>query len=210
MTRLRINRSIGIALGFLSGAPLAYVGAWRAENPLAAGSAKKFEKPVRRGQGASGEWTTEAPGVRRHITAADIPAPFHTPSTDNGPKVVPRPEGMWPKAPEGFTVTQFATGLSGPREINTAPNGDIFVTESGAGRLKVLRDTDGDGKSDSTAVFTDGLRQPFGVAFYPLGRNPQFVYVANTDSVVRFPYNNGDTRAGGPEETIVPDLPGGG
>ena len=162
------------------------------------------------GKDALGDWTTDAPGVRRHITPADLASPYETPSVDNGPHVVGRPEGAWPKAPKGFTVEQYATGLENPRRITTAPNGDTFVIESGPGRATILRDADGDGKPETRSVFTTGLRQPFGIAFYPPGRDPRYVYIANTDSVVRFPYKNGDLKASGASETIVDDISGGG
>ena len=166
-------------------------------------------KQVLKGQAANGDWTTDAPGVRRLITPADLPPPFATQSVDRGPKMVPRPEGAWPKAPAGFKVEQFITGLNNPRVIATAPNGDIFVAESGPGRVRVLRDADNDGKPEGNTVFAQNLRQPFGIAFYPPGANPTHVYVANTDAVVRFPYQNGDKEARGALEHIV-DLSAGG
>jgi len=162
------------------------------------------------GTAAQGDWRTDAPGVRRHITVEDLPPPHDTPSVDNGAPMIGRPEGAWPKAPAGFKVELFADQLSNPRKIVTAPNGDLFVAESGANRVKILRAADGAGKAETISVFTDGLRQPFGIAFYPAGPNPKYVYIANTDSVVRFPYQNGNLTATGPAETIVPDLPGGG
>lgn len=64
------------------------------------------------GKDALGDWTTDAPGVRRKITVADLATPYDTPSANNFPRVAPRPEGAWPKAPEGFEVTQFAAGLT--------------------------------------------------------------------------------------------------
>ena len=157
-----------------------------------------------------GGWSTDAPGVRRHLTVSDLPAPHDTPSVDNGAHGVGRPEGAWPQAPKGFKVEQFAQDLSNPRKIVTAPNGDLFVAESGANRVKILRAPDGAGKVQTDSIFADDLRQPFGIAFYPAGPNPQYVYVANTDSVVRFPYHNGDLKATGAAEMIVPDIPGGG
>ena len=90
------------------------------------------------GKDALGDWTTDAPGVRRKITMADLAKPFDTPSSNNGPKVVKRPEGAWPKAPKGFEVTEYATGLTEPRVIARAPNGDLFVSESRAGRRTSL------------------------------------------------------------------------
>ena len=164
------------------------------------------------GQDALGDWTTDAPGVRRKITRADLPKPYDTPSVDNGPKLVRRPDGALPKVPAGFSVAPFATDLQNPRVIVTAPNGDIFVAESGPGRVKVLRDANGDGTPEVTQVFSDsGLRQPFGIAFYPANSpNPTHVYVANTDGVVRFPYKNGDLKAASGPETVVDNISGGG
>ncbi len=163
---------------------------------------------VKTGKDALGDWTTDVPGIRRKITLDDLPTPFDTPSANNGAKMTKRPEGAWPKVPEGFKVDEFATGLQNPRVIMTAPNGDIFLAESMPGRVKVLRDTDNDGKPDTTTVFAEKLNRPFGIAFYPPGPNPTHVYVAGTDQVVRFPYKNGDTKATGPFEVIVPELPG--
>lgn len=162
------------------------------------------------GADALGDWTTDAPGVRRKIVPADLPKPYATPHVDNGPRIIRRPEGAWPKAPKGFVVEEFATGLNNPRVIVTAPNGDLFVAESEPNRVRLLRDADSDGKPEVNEIFAEGLIKPFGIAFYPPGPNPQFVYVANTDSVVRFPYQNGDTKARGAAEVIVPDIPGGG
>jgi glucose/arabinose dehydrogenase len=164
---------------------------------------------LRTHQAAMGDWTADAPGVRRLITFDDLVPPYTTLSSDNGPRIVSRPPGAWPKAPPGFEVDLLAEKLDNPRKIITAPNGDLFVAESGPGRLKVLRQG-ADGKVASTTVFADHLRQPFGIAFYPPGPNPRYVYVGNTDSIVRFPYQNGDLTARGPEEMIVPDIPGGG
>jgi len=180
---------------------------------LALAETPKVPADTRTGKEALGDWTTDAPGVRRKLTVADLAAPYETPSAKNQPKVVKRPEGAWPKAPAGFKVEEFATGLSNPRVIMTAPDGDIFVAESRPGRgepgrIKVLRDSDHDGKPDSTTTFAGGLNGPFGIAFYPPGPEPTHVYVANTDTVVRFPYKNGDTQATGPAEMIVPKLPG--
>ena len=149
------------------------------------------------------------PGVRRKITVDDLPRPFDTDSARNNPKLVKRPEGAMPRAPKGFQVSEYATGLRNPRKIVTAPNGDVFVAESMPGRIKVLRDANGDGKSESAQDFATGLRLPFGIAFYPPGPNPTHIYVGNTDSVVRFPYQNGDAKAPGTAEVIVKSIPSG-
>jgi glucose/arabinose dehydrogenase len=179
-------------------------------SPASAPIAPKAPAPLT-GEAALGDWSTDAPGVRRKLTPKDLPAPFATKSVDNGPRRVPRPANAWPKAPEGFEVQQFSTNVENPRVLVTAPNGDIFVAESGPGRVKVLRDSNGDGKPEATEVYASGLRQPFGIAFYPVGPNPQYVYVANTDSVVRFPYKSGDLKATtGEPELVTNTIPGGG
>ena len=99
----------------------------------------------------------------------------------------------------GYTVSLYADGLENPRLIRTAPNGDLFVAETGPGRIRVLRGRDAAGKPQEMEVFAADLNRPFGIAFYPAGPNPQYVYVGNTDSVVRFPYQNGDLKARGPQ-----------
>ena len=166
--------------------------------------------PVLTGEAARGDWTTDAPGVRRLLTPADMDKPYETKSVDNGPKMVPRPEGALPKVPAGFKVSEFAKGLDNPRVIVTAPNGDFFVAESGPGRVRILRDADNDGTPEVNEIFAADLKQPFGIAFYPPGDNPQYVYVANTDSVVRFAYKSGDTKAQNAPQVMVDDISAGG
>jgi glucose/arabinose dehydrogenase len=161
------------------------------------------------GKDALGDWTTDAPGVRRKITLSDLATPYSTPSAANFPRIVKRPEGAWPKAPKGFVVTRFAEGLVEPRVIVRAPNGDVFVAESRANRVHVFRDKDGDGKPELSEVFATRLERPFGIAFYPPGPDPRYVYVGNTGSVVRFPYRSGDTKARGEAEIIIKDIPTG-
>ncbi|WP_437330011.1 PQQ-dependent sugar dehydrogenase [Sorangium sp. So ce381] len=162
------------------------------------------------GADALGDWTTDAPGVKRKITVADLPAPNEGESVTNSPSKADRPAGVFPKVPSGFAVTELATGLEKPRVVQVAPNGDVFVAESAADRVQVLRDTDGDGKADLRSVYAEDLNRPFGIAFYPSGTEaPTHVYIANTDSVVRFPYKAGDTRAGGPAEALVTNIPSG-
>jgi len=162
------------------------------------------------GRAAFGDYRTEKPGVFRKITVNDLPKPFETKSVANFPKIVPRPEDAWPHAPTGFKVELYAAGLDEPRQIRVAPNGDFFVAESRMGEIKIFRGRDKDGKPEQVSVFASGLKQPFGIAFYPPGANPQWVYVGNTNSVVRFPYRAGDSKASGGAQTLVSDLPSGG
>jgi glucose/arabinose dehydrogenase/mono/diheme cytochrome c family protein len=148
----------------------------------------------------------EAPGKIRKISVQELPAPFATTSAGNAPNLVPRPQNAFPKAPAGFKVDLYASELNGPRLIRTAPNGDYFVAESMAGNIKVFRGITGDSKPQQVETFASGLNRPYGIAFYPPGPNPQWVYIGNTDSVVRFPYKNGDMKASGQAGHIV-DLP---
>jgi glucose/arabinose dehydrogenase len=166
------------------------------------------DEAVRTGAAAFGDWRTNAPGVRRLITPADLPAPFATRSTANMSQHAARTDAEIPKAPPGFAVEQFASGLNIPRVIRVAPNGDIFVAETGAGSVRVFRPGAGSGEAKGE-IFADGLQRPYGIAFYPSGQDPRFVYVASPDSVVRFPYRSGDVKASGPAETIA-SLPSGG
>jgi glucose/arabinose dehydrogenase/mono/diheme cytochrome c family protein len=150
----------------------------------------------------------EKPGTTRKITPQDLPAPFASASAGNTARVVARPENMWPQAPNGFKVQQYATGLENPRLIRTAPNGDFFVAETAKGDVMVFRGITTGGKPELTSVFASGLNKPFGIAFYPAGPNPQWVYIGNTDSVVRFPYKNGDLKASASAQHLA-DLPAG-
>jgi glucose/arabinose dehydrogenase len=163
-----------------------------------------------KGEGAYGDWREDAPGVRRLITPSDLPNPYATKSADNDAHVVSRPGNAWPQALPGFKVDQIATGLSEPRLIRTAPNGDLFIAESQKGRIRLLRGIRADGRAQTVEVFAVGLNKPFGIAFYPPGANPQFVYLANTGNVVKFPYQNGDLKARGKAQTVVAAIPGGG
>jgi len=156
------------------------------------------------------DWTRDAPGVRHKITVADLPPPYQTESVNNGPRVVAKPKSAQLRVPAGFKIEEYARGFDDPRYLLTAPNGDIFVTESDRNAIKVLRNKGG-GKPEPSETFADrGLNDPFGIAFYPPGPEPQFLYVANTNGVVRFPYRNGDTKARGPAEKLSVELSAGG
>ena len=169
--------------------------------------------PTLTGQAAFTDYSQEKPGIRRKLSLADLPEPYATPSVDNGPNgttnMIARPQSAWPQAPRGFKVELYATDLENPRLLRTAPNGDLFLADSQVGKILVFRGVAGDGKARETEEFATGLTQPFGIAFYPAGPNPKWIYVGNTDSVVRFPYQNGDLKARGPAQKLA-DLPGGG
>jgi glucose/arabinose dehydrogenase len=164
---------------------------------------------VKTGQAAFESATDEKPGNRVHITVADLPAPHPEQSVGNGPQLVPR-NGAVPVAKPGYTVQLYAEGFKVPRLVRTAPNGDFFMADSGANTVVVLRGTNPDGSVKEKSVFAgSGLNKPFGINFWP-ATDPKYVYVANTDSVVRFPYKAGDTTASGPAEVVVKSLPAGG
>jgi glucose/arabinose dehydrogenase len=150
----------------------------------------------------------EVPGAAHKITAGDLPDPYATRSAGNAPTLVARPADAWPKAPDGFKVQLYSDGLATPRVIHVAPNGDVFVAESGGGRLHAFRGLNADGTPEHSEVFAENLTKPYGFAFYPVGPDPKWIYVADTDSIVRFPYRNGDLEATGAAEHIV-DLPHG-
>jgi glucose/arabinose dehydrogenase len=162
-------------------------------------------KKIITGEAAFGDFTSQSPGTVRKITVADLPKPFATKGVANNAKMVPRPADAWPKAPEGFKVELYAGDLPEPREIRRAPNGDLFVAETNAGQVEIFRGVK-DGKPAQRSVFAKGLKDNFGIAFYPPGDNPQWVYFGNTNSVVRYPYHNGDLGATGASQTIIPHL----
>jgi glucose/arabinose dehydrogenase len=157
-----------------------------------------------------------------------LPPPYATPSAVNFPKVIGWPAGKTPSAPKRFQVDLFAGDLEGPRWLLVLPNNDVLVAQSRTERLAkiepaieeglrqagslgpspnqitLLRDADHDGTFEFRSVLLAGLRQPFGMLLL----NDR-LYVANTDSVVRYPYKVGETRVTAAPEKIV-DLPAGG
>jgi glucose/arabinose dehydrogenase len=173
------------------------------------------------------DWSMQKPGSRHKVTVADLPKPAQWQAVNMTPYVIERPEGAWPTAPTGFKVTLYAGGnaapmeraqnvrhmqLSGgtftmPRLMETAPNGDIFLADSGAGVIFVMRGVTADGKAAQIAKFAEGLDHPFGIAFYP-AKNPRWVYVGCATTIQKFPYKVGDMQAGGPAQTVVPNIPG--
>jgi glucose/arabinose dehydrogenase len=150
--------------------------------------------------------TAQGPAAPRtyKFSVAELPAPSE--HHQNPAKLVPRPEGASLSLPPGFTATVFASGgFKRPRNVAQAPNGDIFVVDSGPGSIWVLRDTDKNGTIEDSerTEFATGLKQPFGIAF-----TKGAVYVAATDQVVKYPYASGDQKATAAATTVTP-LPNG-
>lgn len=152
------------------------------------------------------DWQRQAPGAQHHFRVADLPKPYETKSAGNGPQVVAAPTNATPVVPAGFTVKLFAKDLHNPRLVRTAPNGDIFVAETALNRIRVMRTADGADTPTENQIFAEGLHGPFGISFFPPDDKPQWIYVANNNSVVRIPYRSGDLKASSAPEVIVPKL----
>ncbi|UUF14958.1 MULTISPECIES: PQQ-dependent sugar dehydrogenase [Flavobacterium] len=164
------------------------------------GQVKKEEK----------EALAKQPGnvVKTAVGDITLPPPYATESKTNNSKVIGWPNGVTPKAPEGFTVTKFADGFENPRWTYIAPNSDIFVVESGTraskNQITVLRDKDKDGKFETREVFIKDLNKPFGMLVLK-----DFFYIANTDGLYRYQYKNNPLKLETKGEKIL-ELPAGG
>jgi len=159
---------------------------------------------------ASANWRLDEPGTLHHISAASLAPPLATPSARNETAVVAKPPQARLSVPPGFRVESFANGLTGPRKMLQAVNGDIFVTEMSGGRVTVLHLSADGSRASAADVFAADLKQPFGIAFYPSAEHPQWLYVAEIDRVVRFPFQVGDVHARGAAQVVMPQLPPGG
>ncbi len=156
-------------------------------------------------QKGEADWKKDVPGRSHRVKLSELPAPYDTPSARNRPHFIDKPAGAALSVPQGFKVNVFASGLQAPRAMRLAPNGDIFLSETQSGRVKVLRPS-ADGSTASVETFAQGLRLPFGIQFYPSGSDPKWLYVAETNRVVRYAYAVGDTKARGVPEVVVPEL----
>ena len=145
------------------------------------------------------------PMLQHHEVRTDrLPAPFATKSAGNPPIVVSRPAGASLHVPPGFTIAMYAEKLEDPRNMVLAPNGDVFVAETAAGRISILRDANNDGVVDRRFTFATDLNEPFGLAF-----RGDSLYIGDTDAVVRVPYKAGQTAANATPQRLAP-LPTGG
>jgi len=151
------------------------------------------------------DWKKDVPGRVHRVNVSTLPAPFDSPSASNFPKLVERPANAQLHVPQGFKVAVFASDLAGPRAMRLAPNGDIFLTETRSGVVKVLRPSADGTTAASVTTFAQGLDLPFGIAFYP-AQSPRWLYVAETNRVVRYPYAAGDRKATGLPEIVVSEL----
>jgi glucose/arabinose dehydrogenase len=168
---------------------------------------------VRTGAAALAGWKVDTPGVRRHNKPSDLPEPPMAAGSDvdteasvaGNVKVIAPPQGAAPKVPDDFAVQVFASGFKQPRTLRVAPNGDIFLSESGTGRVLVFR-ADARDVPAKPEVFAENLERPYGIVFWPPA-DPRYVYVAAANQVVRYPYRSGAAKAAGPAQVVVRNIP---
>src|SRR5258708_6450091 len=134
----------------------------------------------------SANWRLDAPGRLHRIGASSLPPPFATPSSRNSSSVVAKPANASLSVPPGFHIDMFSVGLSGPRKRLVAASGAILAPEMRGGRVAVLHPSCDGSRATGTDVYLQGLKQPFGLAFYPSAQNPQWLYVAETNRVTRY------------------------
>ena len=172
---------------------------------LLAGGAHGEAGPILTGSATFGDWTADKPGVTRKISPSDMPAPNTAESVRVYPRIADEAVDAQPQVPPGFTIAPYGEPLEGPRALAVAPNGDVFVSETLLGRIRVIRPAGGGAAPAVVETFAEGLDAPFGVAFYPAA-NPQWVYVAENNAVKRFAYRAGDTKARGVPEVVIAPL----
>ena len=172
---------------------------------VSTGAGGALAQHVRSGPSAFGDWSTDDPGVTRRISADDLPQPGQTAARRD------RAGGAHElRVPQGFAVARFSQKLDGVRVVRVAPNGDVFAARTRGGVVEALRPSQDSSRVAEQKTYASGLQGPFGIAFWPPGPNPQWVYVAETTRVVRFPYHNGDMTASGRPEVVISGIPGGG
>ena len=168
--------------------------------------AQQADQSVLKGEQAFGGWRADRPGVRRLIRPQDQPPPSVSESASSGADRVRMPKDAAPQLPKGFSAEMIASGIRNPRAVRVAPNGDLFVANSRANQIRVYRLAGDGAKPVKKGIFAKGLHRPYGMAFYPT-ENPQWLYVANSNGVVRFAYRDGDLKASRKPETIVANIP---
>src|SRR5260370_22330985 len=139
-----------------------------------------------------------------HGQKPKLPVPFATNSAGNGPRSAKPPAGFLPAVPAGFRLNVYAADFKSPRWLTVAPNGDIFLADTGAGEIVVLRDSQHSGGAQVREVFVSGMKRPFGIAFHE-----DYVYVGNMNELVRFRYDPKTSKRLGGKEHLM-DLPSGG
>ncbi|HEY9650070.1 MAG TPA: PQQ-dependent sugar dehydrogenase [Coleofasciculaceae cyanobacterium] len=141
------------------------------------------------------------------ITLDSLPKPFATNSASKSPDVIPVPQNPTLNVPSGFQVNVYADGLDAPRWLALTPKGDVLVTETRQNRIRLLRDTNGDGVADVKKTFAtaqNGVNIPFGMTFAD-----NSFFLGNTGEVRRYPYNSGQEQLTGTGQKITDLTPGG-
>jgi len=153
---------------------------------------------------SGGAFAADSVGQKYSFSPNSLAQPHATPPAAVIAHTTPRPDGVVPSVPAGFTAAPFATGLSNPRWMAIAPNGDVFLTEPNAGKITVLRDADSDGKAETFSTYASGFDRVHGIAFHDSA-----LYVADVKAVWKFPYKDGDlTTAAKPERVTVDEFGG--
>jgi glucose/arabinose dehydrogenase len=150
---------------------------------------------------------TMAPGLRAQVTNGkkpELPPPFASKSATNPAEEGKPPKGFLPTVPQGFKINIFAADFKGPRWMVIAPNGDVFLADTAGGKVVVLRDPQHTGSAQVNEVFASGLREPYGIVFHD-----DYVYVGDTDALLRFKYDAKTSKRQGEAEHLM-DLPTGG
>jgi glucose/arabinose dehydrogenase/cytochrome c2 len=155
---------------------------------------------------ADADWKQDAPGRVHRIDLAKLAKPYETSSAVNFPRLIERPADATLQLPPGFRIDVYARDLKGPRTLRVAPNGDVFVSQTQSGRISVLRPTADGLRAASVKAYAQGLNLPSGMAFYPAGAHPQWLYVAENNRVVRYAYTAGDQSARAVPEVVVHEL----
>lgn len=136
----------------------------------------------------------EKPGQKFLILAKDMPTPYATPGVDNTCHVVPQPQDIRPKVPKGFAIEPYVTGLTNPRWMALAPNGDVFLAEHYSGKVSLLR-------GGKRYPFAGGFSRPHGLAFHDGA-----LYVGDTKAVWRVDYRDGALFSGARHRVTVDDF----
>jgi len=142
----------------------------------------------------------QQPGARISVDPAKLPPPYATDSPGNSPDTIDRPSPPPFHVPAGFAVNAFATDLDDARWMTVAPNGDVFLAETGPGKVMLLRDADGDGKAETVTTFAEGFNRPHGLAIHE-----GYLYIGDTRAIWRLPWKPGETKAEGKPQRVTPE-----
>lgn len=164
---------------------------------------------VPRSSRVSADWRLDKPGRSHRIRLGELPPPLATASARNNSQVIARPAAAALRVPRGFRIDTFADGLKRPRKMLQAANGDVLITEISIGQVSILHPSRDGTHAMTTDVYVGGLKQPFGIAFYPNAKAPEWLYIAETDRIIRYAYQTGDLNPHGAAQVVVAELPHG-